>query len=987
MTTPTTVQVRLQIRADTAANWTSFSPVLLANELGLETDTKKFKIGDGNTSWQSLAYFPSIVSGGTVLGNLEIGTTGTLTFEGSTANGFETTLGVVDPTADRTILLPNQSGTVVVGGNASIVDADIAANAEIAVSKLADGAARQLLQTDAAGTGVEWTSNIDIPGTLDVTGAATFDGAVTVAGDLTVNGTTTTISTQNLLVEDKNIILGDVATPTDVTADGGGITLKGATDKTINWIDSTDAWTSSERFSVPLGSAAAPSLTFTSDENTGIYSPGADQVAISTNSSGRLFIDANGNVGINTASTIAPGGFGYAREFALTGATSGDSSAAINIRGSRTVSGGFGDINFWHQSTSNRAYIQARRGSSDSAIDLDFITSGGAGMRITSAGLVGVGTSSPGSYTEAPYFVVANTSGNCGATIVSSASGYGALYFADGTTGDEKYRGGLTYYHNYAGIVDKLAFTAGAVNRMTLTPTGLGVGTTSPAYPLDLGTSNDGRARQWLATTSFIGDQGDSTGFQIRALGAGTSGMKFANYANNVEYGRFDSSGRLGIGTSSPASLLNIKGSAANGFSLTHSNNTVISELYELSGAQGAGLSLKNSSGTTNVFFNAGGDSYINGGRVGIGTTPVNTLDVNGTARIRLSGNSLVVTTEGGAPYLQSEQNVPLHFGTNSQLRATLDASGRLLVGTSSARTNFFNTVAGTQLQVEGTTYQSSSLSLVATGNNSYDAGTLVLGKGRGNAVGSNTIVQNGTPPDILGYISFQGNDGSEFVEGASIKAEVDGGVGANDLPSRLVFSTTADGASSPTERMRIRSDGKIQIGGTGITDARLNVVTSASERLGQFISQNTGGDAATFGLYIGKYSNDSTTTQRFIGFSINNDGSGCGQINANGSGQAAFGTFSDQRLKENIQDLPSQLGLIKALRPVEFDFKDGNGHQLGFIAQEMQQVYPDVVSEQDGYLTITGFGKTECRLIKALQEAVAKIEALEAKVAALESA
>ena len=144
---------------------------------------------------------------------------------------------------------------------------------------------------------------------------------------------------------------------------------------------------------VPKGSASTPAVIFdASDSNTGLYSPGADQVAISTNSSGRLFIDANGNVGINTASTIAPGGFGYAREFALTGATSGDSSTSVNLRGSRTVSGGFADINFWHQSTANRAYIQARRGSSDSAIDLDFITSGGAGMRITSAGLVGIGS-------------------------------------------------------------------------------------------------------------------------------------------------------------------------------------------------------------------------------------------------------------------------------------------------------------------------------------------------------------------------------------------------------------------------------------------------------------------------------------------------------------------------------------------------------------------------------------------------------------------
>lgn len=224
MTTPTTVNVRLKLRSDTASNWTSANPTLLAGELGRETDTGKIKIGTGSTAWTALAYQPF---------------------------------------------------------GAPITNADISATAEIAVSKLADGTARQLLQTDAAGTGVEWASNIDIPGTLDVTGAATFDAAVTVTGDLTVNGTTTTISTQNLLVEDKNIIIGDVATPTDVTADGGGITLKGATDKTINWVDATNAWTSSERFSVPLGTDALPSLTF-GDANTGIYSPGASQVAITT---------------------------------------------------------------------------------------------------------------------------------------------------------------------------------------------------------------------------------------------------------------------------------------------------------------------------------------------------------------------------------------------------------------------------------------------------------------------------------------------------------------------------------------------------------------------------------------------------------------------------------------------------------------------------------------------------------------------------------
>ena len=170
-------------RRDTAANWTAANPTLLAGEIGIESDTGYWKVGDGSTVWNSLAYLSGL------------------------------------------------------GG-------------EIPVSRLADGSARQLLQTAANGNDVEWTSNVDIPGTLDVTGAATFDNNVIIQGDLTVNGTETIINTQTLDVEDKNIVIGKVTTPSDVTADGGGITLKGTTDKTISWIDATDAWTFSEHVNI-----------------------------------------------------------------------------------------------------------------------------------------------------------------------------------------------------------------------------------------------------------------------------------------------------------------------------------------------------------------------------------------------------------------------------------------------------------------------------------------------------------------------------------------------------------------------------------------------------------------------------------------------------------------------------------------------------------------------------------------------------------------
>ena len=134
----------------------------------------------------------------TFTGTVLLGQNAVLAFEGSADDANETTITVTNPTADRTIVFPDVSGNVVTTGdtgtvtstmiaNATIADADISATAEIAVSKLANGTARQLLQTDAAGTGVEFTSNIDVPGTLDVTGVATFDSTSTFAGVATFN--------------------------------------------------------------------------------------------------------------------------------------------------------------------------------------------------------------------------------------------------------------------------------------------------------------------------------------------------------------------------------------------------------------------------------------------------------------------------------------------------------------------------------------------------------------------------------------------------------------------------------------------------------------------------------------------------------------------------------------------------------------------------------------------------------------------------------
>jgi hypothetical protein len=163
----------------------------------------------------------------------------TIIFEGTTANDFETTLAAGDPTGDRTVTLPDATGTVALTNN------KLDAFAATSSAELAG------VISDETGTGALVFANTPTLVTPNI-GAATGTSLV-LSGDLTVNGTTTTINSTEITVDDKNLTLGSVATPTDAGADGGGITLKGATDKTINWVDATDAWTFSEHVNLASG--------------------------------------------------------------------------------------------------------------------------------------------------------------------------------------------------------------------------------------------------------------------------------------------------------------------------------------------------------------------------------------------------------------------------------------------------------------------------------------------------------------------------------------------------------------------------------------------------------------------------------------------------------------------------------------------------------------------------------------------------------------
>ena len=202
---------------------------------------------------------------------------------------------------------------------------------------------------------------------------------------------------------------------------------------------------------------------------------------------------------------------------------------------------------------------------------------------------------------------------------------------------------------------------------------------------------------------------------------------------------------------------------------------------------------------------------------------------------------------------------------------------------------------------------------------------------------------------------------------------------------SNLVFCTNNGGVTTP-ERMRITSTGNVTVG-TDDLGYKLGVFSTSTGTPALNLRSSAAGDAGTAQLRIIKSTNTNTTSQIFAQFVIDGNNTNSGQINANGASAAAFGSFSDVRLKENIVNLPSQLANITALRPVEFDYKDGCGHQIGFIAQEMEQVYPDAIGVgENEMLTITGWSKTEARLVKAIQEQQALITQLQADVAALKA-
>jgi hypothetical protein len=154
-------------------------------------------------------------------------------------------------------------------------------------------------------------------------------------------------------------------------------------------------------------------------------------------------------------------------------------------------------------------------------------------------------------------------------------------------------------------------------------------------------------------------------------------------------------------------------------------------------------------------------------------------------------------------------------------------ADGTVVVGHTAALNtdNYVGTQITPKVQIQGTNNQASTLS-ATTWSDSTAGPQIALGKSRSATVGTNTVVQSG---DILGAVTFAGDDGGEIIIAASIRAESDGTPGNDDMPGRLLFSTTADGAQTATERMRINSKGNVNIGSADDPESALQITGTTS--------------------------------------------------------------------------------------------------------------------------------------------------------------
>jgi hypothetical protein len=439
---------------------------------------------------------------------------------------------------------------------------------------------------------------------------------------------------------------------------------------------------------------------------------------------------------------------------------------------------------------------------------------------------------------------------------------------------------------------------------------------------------------------------------------------------------RIDSTGNVGIGTTSPSSfnssanqLVVGTGSAAQGLTIS-TGTTNNGSIYFADGTTGT----DDRSGA--IIYDHGGDNFRfhtaadermridSSGRLGVGTSsPNNKFTVQ-------DGNILVrseVTTGSNNLY---------HIGFSATAAGGIAAtigSAREAANEASALTfnNWNGTAFGERMRID-----SSGRLLVGTSSTSAQCSVLIKDNSGSSGPGILRVHSSvDTPVDgaTLGLVAFGANNDSPT---AWMFGSRDGGTwtAGSSQPTRLVFSTTADGASSPTPNLAIRANGNIHYESSIIS------------------SNGVGNSNSAFGIEMGQgfigqqYPNTSTSGTYFTAFFRGT--ALIGSITQNGTTQVAYNTSSDYRLKENINEISEAVIDLKNLRPCKFNFISEPDRTIhGFIAHEVQDIVPEAVTGEkdavndEGNPVYQGIDQSKLvpLLTAALQEAIAKIETLEA--------
>ena len=401
---------------------------------------------------------------------------------------------------------------------------------------------------------------------------------------------------------------------------------------------------------------------------------------------------------------------------------------------------------------------------------------------------------------------------------------------------------------------------------------------------------------------------------------------------------RISSDGKTGIGTDNPATKLDVRptaedpttGSPATGaFSQIRADDATV--------GKGPSLSLMNLSGSKETGWR------------------ISALTASGN-----NGDLTIHGYNGGATY-------------SERLRITAD--GQLLVGNTSARANLNDGTDSAHIQLEGTTQNTSTLSVIRNSNNDGPA-HLVLGKSRGGSANSTTVLNNG---DSIGQINFEGADGTHLIRGAEIRAQTVSGTGANDMPTKLEFRTNG-GTTSVTTRMIIHSDGSTQIGSDPPVSGSTSVTGFRFDYGDGFWWSTTGANS---------YWNTSQDTV----WNFRRNGTQVGSISINSTSTDYNISGSDSRLKKNFETWDEEvLPYFKSLQPKKFNFThedDGTEKTKGYVAQDNVDKFPEayplqVNPETNESRYMYNPSGMVAYLMKALQEEIAKREALESQYDAI---